>query len=201
MASRFVGAPEPTGYAAQRVLMGAARTKASKGLFETILSGAGCHDAGSGCGVDYVSTGQVSSGDFPKLKDWPSLAEKEWVPWKREVMSRANVMPALFRLLGPNPPDAPTMEAMLREYDVDAVCVVFLEGNYYVFPAERADGFASSDERYGKCAEGQQLHADARECGRSGGAVRSGNVRPNRSVPQLVPRQRGPNLEDWVIHR
>ena len=160
MASRFAGAPDLSGHGPRRfrMRMAAARTKASKFLFETISSGTGCNEDGAGCGVDYVSTGQVSSGDFPKLKDWPSLAEKEWVPWKREVMSRANVMPALFRLLGPNPPDAPTMEAMLREYDVDAVCVVFLEGSYYVFPAERADGFAGSDERYGTSALSRQVY-------------------------------------------
>ena len=72
-------------------------------------------------------------------------------------MSLATVMPALFRFLGANPPDAPTMEALLREYDLDAVCEAFLEGSYYVFPAEQADGFACSDERYGTSALSRQV--------------------------------------------
>ena len=160
MASRFAGAPDLSGHGPRRfrMRMAAARTKASKFLFETISSGTGCNEDGAGCGVDYVSTSQVSSGDFPKMKDWPQLAEKEYAHWKREVMSLATVKPALFRLLGPNPPDAPTMEALLRKYDVDAVCEAFLEGSYYVFPAERADGFASSDERYGASALSRQVY-------------------------------------------
>ena len=164
MASRFVGAPDLAGYGPSRfrMRMAAASTKASKVLFETISSGTGCNEVGAGFGVDYVSTRQVSSGDFPKLKDWPPLSEKEYDHWKREVLSLATVKPALFRLLGPNPPDAPTMEALLREYDVDAVCVAFLEGSYYVFLGEQADGFASSDERYGSNALSRQVFRRAR---------------------------------------
>ena len=151
MASRFVGAPDLTGYGPRRfrMRMAAASTKASKFLFETISSGTGRDEVGAGYGVDYVSTRRVSSGDFPKLKDWPPLAEKEYDHWKRKVLSLATVMPALARILGSNPPDAPTMEALLRVYDLDAVYEAFMEGSYYVFPAEQADGFASSDERYG----------------------------------------------------
>jgi hypothetical protein len=129
--------------------MAAASTKASKVLFETISSGTGRDEVGAGYGVDYVSTRRVSSGAFPKLKDWPLLTKTEYDHWKRKVLSLAAVMPALARILGPNPPEAPTMEALLRKYDLDAVCEAFLEGSYYVFPAEQADGFACSDERYG----------------------------------------------------
>ena len=66
MASRFAGAPDLTGHGPRRfrMRMAAARTKASKFLFETISSGAGCNEAGAGYGVDYVSMGQVSSGDL-----------------------------------------------------------------------------------------------------------------------------------------
>ena len=151
MASRFAGAPDLTGYGPRRfrMRMAAASTKASRFLFETISSGTGRDEVGAGYGVDYVSTRRVSSGDFPKLKDWPPLAEKEYDHWKRKVLSLATVMPALARILGSNPPDAPTMEALLRVYDLDAVYEAFMEGSYYVFPAEQADGFASSDERYG----------------------------------------------------
>ena len=80
MASRFVGAPDLAGYGPSRfrMRMAAASTKASKVLFETISSGTGRDEVGAGYGVDYVSTRRVSSGDFPKLKDWPPLAEKEY---------------------------------------------------------------------------------------------------------------------------
>ena len=58
MASRFAGAPDLTGHGPRRfrMRMAAARTKASKFLFETISSGTGCNEDGAGCGVDYVST-------------------------------------------------------------------------------------------------------------------------------------------------
>ena len=128
MASRG-GAPSDGSWA-QSVAFSAARTKASKILFETISTGVGCDEVGARFGVDYVSTRQVSSGDVPKSRDWPDL--KEWKPWKREVMSTATVVPLLARFLGAEPPDAPTVEALMREYDVDAVCEAFLEGSYYL---------------------------------------------------------------------
>ena len=127
MASRFVGAPNLPGYGPsdRRVLLAAARTKAPKFLFETISTGTGSRVVGAGYGVDYVSTRKVSSGDLPKMTAWPALTEKEWENWKREVMSLATVVPLLSRLLGPDPPDAPTVEALMIAYDVDAVYARF----------------------------------------------------------------------------
>ena len=180
--------------------MATARTKASKFLFETISSGTGCNEVGAGFGVDYVSTRQVSSGDFPKLKDWPPLSEKEYDHWKREVLSLATVKPALFRLLGPNPPDAPTMEALLRMYDVDAVCEAFLEGSYYVFPAEQADGFASSDERYGSNALSRQVFRKGAPAWDLSDAINEYEERKGRSAteppvqPMRTPGSGGPSV-------
>ena len=158
MASRRWGTPDLSGHGPRASLLSVASTKASKFLFETISTGRGRNNKGAEFGVIYTSQRQTSGSLLHKMADWPELKDKQFEQWKRAVTSSAAMVPAMARLLGPNPPQAPTMEALMERYDLDAVVEAFLQGDYYVFPAEVADNYHSSDERFGTNALSNQVY-------------------------------------------
>ena len=57
------------------------------------------------------------------------------------------MMPLLKHVLRPNPPEAPIREALMQINDVQGVYEVSIQGEYYIYPAEIADGFAYCDEK------------------------------------------------------
>ena len=140
------GAPESNGSWAQTP--SGAKTKAYARLFETISS-SGCNDEGVAWGVHYVSTRRVTGGgQLSKMDAWPAL-KSAFAHWKRAVQSAAAQMPAMARALSPSPPKAPSMEALMEAFDVKTVVREFMNGNYVLYPAESAEGFHCTDERFG----------------------------------------------------
>ena len=158
MASRRWGTPDLSGHGPRTALFSTARTKASQFLFETISAGRGRNDEGAEIGVCYTSQRQTSGSLLHKMAAWPALDGKQFEQWKRAVTSSAATVPAMASILGSNPPQAPTMEALMERYDLDAVVEAFLQGDYYVFPAEVADNYHSSDERFGTNALSNQVY-------------------------------------------
>ena len=140
------GAPESNGSWAQTP--SGAKTKAYARLFETISS-SGCNEEGVAWGVHYVSTRRVAGGgQLSKMDAWPAL-KSAFAHWKRAVQSVAAQMPAMARALSPSPPEAPSMEALMQAFDVKTVIREFMNGNYVLYPAESAEGFHCTDERFG----------------------------------------------------
>ena len=130
MASRQWWASDLSGHGPRASLFSAARTKASQFLFEAISTGGGRNDEGAGFGVCYTSQRRTSGALLPKMAAWSELDDKQFECWKRGVVSSAATVPAMACILGPNPPEAPTMEAMMEQYDPDAVVEAFLKGDY-----------------------------------------------------------------------
>ena len=140
------GRPETNGSWAQTP--SGAKTKAYARLFETISS-SGCNDEGVAWGVHYISTRRATGGgQLSKMDAWPAL-KNAFAHWKRSVQSAAAQVPAMARALSPNPPEAPSMEALMQAFDVKTVIREFMNGNYVLYPAESAEGFHCTDEKFG----------------------------------------------------
>ena len=79
----------------------------------------------------------------------------------------------------------------MERCDLDAVVEAFLQGDYYVFPAEVADNYHSSDERFGTNALSNQVYRKGAPAWNMADAVHEYEERTGR-LATITPAMRTP---------